>query len=279
MEWSQTSDNVMTVRMQTTGPGWEQSFLELADVHFDSPYCDRGLLKSLLNEAMERGTPVAIFGDWNDVMQGRNDPRRSLKELRKSFAGAAGYADAVVDESVAFLKPYADIIMFISDGNHDTAARKNLETDIVERICKEIGVVHFGYAGFVRFMFERDTGGHRSTKTMFFHHGHEGGKVSKGTQRSARWQEWAVADIYIGGHIHSEWRINRPRVSIAPSGKEVIDETLHISLPTLKREWNLQSGYAIERAFAPAPIGGAWLRFEHHPRARNNIHADALRAR
>jgi len=279
MEWAQTSENVMTVRMQTTGPGWRQMFLELADVHFDSPHCDRRLLKSLLDEAKEKGAPVAIFGDWNDVMQGRNDPRRSLKDLKKSFAGGGAYADSVVDESVEFLQPYADSIMFISDGNHDTSARKNLETDIVERICRSICIPHMGYSGFVRFMFERDTGGHRSTKLMFFHHGKEGGQRSKGTQRSGNWQDWALADIYIGGHIHTEWRMNRPRVEIASSGKEVVNDTLHISLPTLKNEWNMQGGYPIEKAMSPAPIGGAWLFFEHHPRVRNNIHVDALRAR
>ncbi len=279
MEWKQTSDNVVTVRMQTTGPGWKQSFLELSDIHFDSPHSDRGLLRALLNEAQEKNAPVSIYGDLLDLMQSRDDPRRSLSELKREYAEGGAYANEVIRDTVEFLRPYASNIMFISDGNHDTAARKHLDFDILDMICSLLGVPHLGYAGFVRFMFERDTGGHRASRVMFFHHGKQGGATSKGTQRSMQWQEWAVADIYIGGHVHTEWSINRPRVSIAPSGKEVVTDTLHISLPTLKNEWNLTSGYAIEKALAPAPIGGAWLEFSHHPRTRNNIFMDARRAR
>jgi len=279
MEWAQTSENVMTVRMQTTGPGWRQRFLKLSDVHFDSPHCDRRLLKALLDDALETGSPISIYGDWFDAMQSRNDPRRSLSELRKEYAGAVAYADALIDDSIEFLRPYASNIMHISTGNHDQKMVKFLETDILARVCRELSVPHLGYAGFERYMFERDTGGHRASRLLFFHHGKEGGQVSKGTQRSAHWQEWAIADIYIGGHIHSEWRMNRPRVTLSSSGKEIVEETLHISLPTLKQEWAMQGGYAIEKAMAPAPIGGAWLVFEHHPRVRNNIHVDALRAR
>ncbi|KKN74827.1 hypothetical protein LCGC14_0387200 [marine sediment metagenome] len=279
MEWSHTSENVITIRMETTGQGWRQPFLKLADVHFDSPFCDRRLLRALLDEALEQNAPVSIYGDWHDAMQSRNDPRRTLAELRKEYAGVVAYGDALVEDSVEFLRPYAPILMHISDGNHDVKMRKYLETDLLERVCNTLGVPHMGYAGFERYMFKKNTGGHKSSKLLFFHHGKEGGVVSKGTQRSARWQEWAVADIYVGGHVHNEWRINRPRVTVAPSGKEVVDETLHISLPTLKNEWKLKGGYSIERAMAPAAIGGAWLVFEHHPRCRNNIHVDALRAR
>ena len=279
MEWERTSENVVTIRMETTGKGWRQEFLKMSDIHFDSPYCDRKLLRALLEEAQETGAPVSIYGDWLDAMQSRNDPRRSMSELRAEYAGADGYTNAIIDDSIEFLRPFADNIMLISDGNHDTKARKHLDTDVLDIICNALGISHLGYAGFERFMFKKDTGGHKSSKLLFFHHGKEGGKVNKGTQRSAHWQDWADADIYFGGHIHNEWRMNRPRVSIAPSGVEVVEDTLHVSLPTLKREWNLNSGFAIEGAMGPAPIGGAWLFFAYHPRVRNNIHFDALVAR
>jgi hypothetical protein len=279
LNWERTSKNVVTIRLTTTGAGWQQSFLKMADVHFDSPYCDRRMLKSLLEDAQERNAPVSIYGDWYDAMQSRDDPRRSLSEMRKEYAGVVAYADALLEDSVEFLRPFAKNIMLLSDGNHDTKLRKHLETDIVQRLCDALGILHLGYSGFERYMFRKDTGGHKTSRLLFFHHGKEGGVVSKGTQRSARWQDWVVADAYFGGHVHQEWIVNRPRVTVALSGKEIVTDTLHVSLPTLKNEWNLAGGFSIERAMAPAPIGAAWLSFEYHGRCRNGLLMNALRAR
>lgn len=69
----QTSRDVVTLRHCGVGADWRQRYLLLADVHFDSPHCNRRLLRSLLTEAQETGAGVFVFGDWFDGMQGRDD--------------------------------------------------------------------------------------------------------------------------------------------------------------------------------------------------------------
>lgn len=77
MEFEQTSKNVLTVRMDVRGAGWEQYFLLSSDHHFDSTHCDRSLLKEFFDKAKERKAKHLIFGDMFDLMQGRDDSRRN----------------------------------------------------------------------------------------------------------------------------------------------------------------------------------------------------------
>lgn len=283
MEWQLCDDNVVEIRCDIPNSTWTQKFLKLADVHFDSPYCDRSLLRKLLDQAKEESAPVSIYGDWFDAMQSRDDPRRSMKELRKEYAGEDAYADFLVDESVEFLRPYADIILNFGRGNHDTKVIKFLHTDVVRRLCRELDVPDMGYSGFEIYKFEftyKGKGkGSRTSRSLFFHHGKEGGSVNKGTQRAARWQDWVRADVYVGGHIHQEWQMTRPYVSVTTHGKVLRGESYHISLPTFKDEWNLRGGYAIEKAMAPSPMGGAWLVFGYNRRLPNRLSIDFHRAR
>ena len=52
-----TDDSVLTIQ-HAIRAGWQHTDLLLADVHFDSPHCNRRLLRSLLTEAQETGAGV-----------------------------------------------------------------------------------------------------------------------------------------------------------------------------------------------------------------------------
>lgn len=284
MKWklAQPGGNVQIVRMTTTGVGWEQRFLKLADVHFDSVFCNRSLLKSLLNEAAEEGAPIAIYGDFVDVMQGKSDNRSDTGEMRKEYVGIPGikYLDAVVDDSISFLKPYVPWIQFISDGNHGYAVSDHVETDVVARICHALDVQHMRYSGWVRYQGKMDSGGHKWSRVEYFHHGSGGDSpVTLGVIGANRKQVAYFADIYIGGHNHNEWNANVPHAFVSNSGREIITDTLHINIPSLKDEWSSHGGFHTRTGKPPKPIGGCWMYFEHHPRMRNNINTDAVRAR
>jgi len=279
MEWAQTSENVVTVRMEYE-TGWKQDFLKVADPHFDSPYCDRKLFEALLVEAQEREAPVSILGDLFDAMQGKSDKRGTKSELRPEYAGSSTpYFDLIVEDAVEFLRPYTATILAISMGNHETAPAKYNETNLIRRVCKALDVPYLGYAGFTLYQMRRPTGGHKVRKTEFFIHGSGGGGIGQGIIKMQRRQVWVLADIYLSGHIHEEVRSTRGRCYLSASGREVVDEALHVSIPSLKGEWNLSGGFAIERELPPQPLGACWLRFEQHPRVRGGIFVDALRAR
>jgi len=41
----------------------------------------------------------------------------------------------------------------------------------------------------------------------------------------------------------------------------VQDTQLHLQLPTYKSDANAGSGFAVEKGFAPRPLGAWWIRF------------------
>jgi predicted phosphodiesterase len=275
--WDTTDENVSRVKILKSGQGWVQEFLMLSDVHFDSTHCNRKLLRILLDQARERNAPVIIFGDWYDAMQGRDDPRRSKDELMEEYKDSQ-YLDRLVMSSYDFLKPYEDIIILVAEGNHDSVIRRKLETDLIWRLSRELGVMHMGYAGWILFQFSNaESGSNRVRKEMFYHHGSGGGgEVTKGTMRAQRQAAWANADIYVGGHIHESWRMNQVRHHLSASGKPLFTDMLHICIPALKDEFNLRGGYHIEKGRPPKPIGAFWQRFYENPRKHGKVGMDAL---
>lgn len=265
-----------TLRMKTT-PDWEQQFLFLADLHFDNPHSDRGHLKYLLDQARERSAGVFVIGDFFDLMQSKGDRRQTKASLLKQYLGD-DYVDLVIDDAVEFFRPYADIMEFVSEGNHDTAILKYLETNAVARFCKALGINHMGYSGFIRCLFERATGGGRSQRTIYFHHGSGGGgEVTKGTMRAQRQAAYIDADIYVGGHIHEEWRLGGRKVGLLNSGVPAVSETLHICIPPLKDEYKMSGGWHVEKGRPPKPTGGFWLKFSFSRRKLGYVAFDALK--
>lgn len=278
VSWGPVDQDTSGVKIVKKGFGWLQDFLFLSDVHFDSPHCDKKLLKVLLDEAVERKAPIVILGDWYDGMQSRNDPRRNKDELAEEYS-VGQYLDALVMESYYFLESYKKYIVLMGEGNHDTAIRKKLETDLIWRLTRELGVQHLGYSGFMMFQFSHPKGNHRYRKELFYHHGAGGGgEVTKGTMRAQRQAAWVDADIYVGGHIHESWRMDQKRLRLTQTGKPITTDMLHVCIPAVKDEFNLRRGFHVEKGRPPKPIGGMWLRFYHNPRKHGNIAFDAMKA-
>jgi hypothetical protein len=273
-----TDDSVLTIQ-HAIRAGWEHTDLLLADVHFDSAHCNRKLLKRLLDEAKEKGAGIFICGDWNDVMQGRDDRRSDKDELRKEYK-VGHYLDAICDDSVAFLEPYRDNILALGDGNHETSILRHHETNILGRVCHALNVPYMGYAGFLKYMFAYEQNGKKSGMSsipLWFHHGAGGGgEVTKGAARAQR-EMGPVPDarIYIGGHIHRSWRIDDRRLKLTQAGKVRTERTLHLCIPTLKDEFNLFGGYHVEKGRWPRVIGGYWLKFWWSGDSDTNVEFDA----
>jgi hypothetical protein len=262
--------NVLNVRHEAVNAEWRQSYLLMADVHWDNPFCDRKLLTAHLEMAQRTGAGVLIIGDWFCAMQGKYDKRASKDAIRPEHQGG-NYLDLLVDTSADYLAPYKDRIVCIGDGNHETSIRNHLETDLLERLCTRIGVQHMGYSGFVRFMFSR-AGGGRASKRLFFHHGSGGGgPVTKGVIQTNRRAASVDADIFVTGHIHESFALENPIVRLSDSGQELIEQQWHIQCPTYKQEYDLHGGFHVERGRPPKPLGAWLLTFERRMGRRATI--------
>ena len=133
---------VIEVRMKYK-KGFKQPFLLSSDVHYDNPKCDRDLYHKHLDQAKERGAGVFCFGDFFCLMQSRKDRRGSKSDIRPEHNGS-NYFDLVINEAAKKMAPYSQNIILFSDGNHETAVVKNMETNPLERL---VAILNHQYNG------------------------------------------------------------------------------------------------------------------------------------
>lgn len=255
-----TNGDVLTLRHHHVASGWEQRYLLMADVHFDSPFCDRRLLTKHLDQARDQDAGIMVFGDWFDAMGGRNDRRATKSGLRKQDS-EDNYFDRLVYRSAEYLEPYAPWIALITPGNHCKAVLQHNETDLMERLCRELGVPCMGYSGFIRFMFAAgNNSGKRGSRTLYWHHGAGGGgPVTKGVIATNRRAASVEADIFVQGHIHEAWVVENVMATLSDSGQVRYRPQYHVCLPTYKDEYKMAGGYHVEKGRPPKPLGAWWL--------------------
>ena len=271
---------VLAVECDNVGAGWRQRFAIISDAHFDNPFCDRQLLKSHLEQAKQDDAGIILLGDWFDAMQSRDDPRRSASSMKPEYM--IDYLDTILDESVEWLKPYARNILFISEGNHESAVRRKLQTNLVKRLARGLSVHAMPYSGWVQFSFSSGDGDKKRARTrlnVYYHHGSGGGgPVTRGTIGTNR-RSAILSNVHavLTGHIHESWVVWVPQVAISDYGKIYRFEQLHLQSSTYKREFDEYEDYHTERGRGPKPIGGSWLTFWYENSVRGRIRYDGGR--
>lgn len=272
---SQIGKNAFRINFElTANKDWEAWLLLQSDPHFDSPKCERIMLKRHLDEAKEKGAAVHINGDLFDAMGGKYDKRSSKSDLRPEYKRDT-YLDEIVEDAARFLAPYAHNIVTIAEGNHETAIKNRLEIDLIQRLIgilnKETGSkIQFGhYAGWLKLCFltgkyKNGTSRHNTSVLLHYDHGYGGGgEVTSDTiqhqRRSARFPD---ADIIVSGHTHDHWTKDIARNRFSDNGNPYNDVQTHIKIPSYKNDYGTGSGgWCIEKGHAPKVLGAYWIRF------------------
>jgi hypothetical protein len=276
VEVKRLSDLVLQMKVQYQPE--PTRYLLLSDVHFDHPYCDRDLFFRLMDKAKEDGAGVLFNGDFFCMMQGRMDKRGGKGKVRPEHQGP-DYFNLVITEAAEKLAPYADIILMMGDGNHETSVLKWNEINPLDSLCTLLkyktgaDITRQGYHGYVKFSFHANNGGRRRSALMYHHHGKYGGEVTKGVLGVNRYGANIRADIYWSGHTHDLWHVTNPYLHVTPSGKVVTRRAHHIKTGTFKDEFNRKGGFGVERINKPAAKGGYWLEFEEF---RGSDHEDLI---
>jgi UDP-2,3-diacylglucosamine pyrophosphatase LpxH len=242
------------------------TLLLLSDIHFDSAYCERKLLKETLDQALEKDAIIMFNGDFFDLMQSRNDRRGTKSSLRKEYLGD-NYFDLVIDDAFNFLKPYAKNIAIMADGNHETAITKNYETNPLDRLCYILrkdgnsNVEHTGYQSWVNVHFEFEKNAFTSYNIKL-HHGSGGNaRVTKGVIEHNRMSSYVEgADLIWLGHTHTQYCMHNTVERLNNnSGFEVrLERVHHIRTGCWKQEYK-EGGWSVEKGFSPSEIGGYWV--------------------
>jgi UDP-2,3-diacylglucosamine pyrophosphatase LpxH len=253
----------------TYGKDEDIKILIASDVHYDNPKCNRELFFDHLKKAKAIGAKVIIKGDLFCLMQGKYDPRRSKKEIRPEH-NVANYIDAVIESAVDELGEYADTIMFVSEGNHETAILKNLETDVLTRFVEKfnerykVNVIKGGYRGWIIIRKEKIKNKFTSYK-IYYHHGYGGGgEMTKGILQHSRMNMHIEnADAIVMGHVHEMYiqvgcteYFDNSHMAFKPKTRNIYN----IRTATYKDEFGgIDGGFHIERGRAPKPLGGVFL--------------------
>jgi len=218
----------------------------MSDVHVDSIFCARKLLKRDLDTAKQDEEWIIINGDFWDAMQGRKDPRGRLDELRPELK-TEKYFDAIVDMAVAFLEPYQENILLMGYGNHETSVIRHNGTDLIQRTVGALNngrkhrIQTGGYAGWIRFMFQTGRNTSRGRIAYNYHHGKGGSAfVSDGIMDDKRAGVYVPdADIVHFGHNHKEYVHTVARQRLNGKGIVEHDYQLYVRSPGYKSPYAL----------------------------------------
>lgn len=269
-----TRHNPAAITLEVTARSTEKLSIMLAsDVHFDSSMCDISLFEKHLKLAEERKSPVIIAGDLFDAMQGRDDPRRSIEELKAEYK-VSNYFDAIVLDASALLRKYKVPYYIIGLGNHETSVLNKISTNLVERLCYDLRLhgqkaEAMGYWGYIRFMFKYRNGNANKSKMLYYHHGTSTNAiVTKGVIDTNRQGVYLQApDFVLNGHNHHAYCLPIQVERLNQKTMEPYTESVwYLRTPGYKKSpGDSQStwGYGAERHRSPTPRGCMFLDLEY----------------
>jgi len=242
--------------------GSEFNYLFLFDVHYDSIACDRQTLKRVLDEAKEKNAKIIFGGDFFDVMGGKFDKRTKKSDIRPEYNVGSYFTD-IKKDAKKFLLPYKDQIVLMILGNHEESINQRHEFDLLGDFIETLNpsILYGDYDGFIKFMFSYDgKEGGRLSKLMYYTHGSGGNApVTNGAIQSARRQDTVDADMYISGHIHTEYQMPRTMFKVTEGHKIITQKKYHWQVGTFKLTHGVWSKMKGHKA---ANIGGLWVTFK-----------------
>lgn len=253
-----------------------------SDIHFDNPKCDRELFFEHLKKIRALGGKVLINGDLLCLMQGKFDPRRSKADIRPEH-NKPDYLNAVINDTVDQLSPFADVIAFVGQGNHETAILKNLEMDILAEVVARLNernktnILYGGYRGWIIIRQQTSARGMWQSYKIYYNHGFGGGgEMTKGILQHSRSNMYIEnADAIWFGHVHESYALptmteyfdNHPN-SYKPKTRYIYN----IRTATYKEEFaDTPGSFHIERGRPPKPMGGIFLHLEKTRDKNNHI--------
>ena len=239
------------------GQSYEQWVLLMSDEHFDSPTCDRTLLRKHHEEAKAKNAPIFKFGDVFDCMGGKYDPRTHKGEIRPEH-NVKDYFDAITRDAHKFYEGYD--IAFISNGNHEESVLHRHETDLIGNLTGRLGCARGLYDGFLRFSFSNEAGSAKRHFDMYYNHGGGGNSpVTKGVISTNRRGVAYDADLFVSGHNHNRWHVEIMRRFVDQMGNVKAKAQNHINMGTYKDTPKNRDRF--EAGFSEPNKGGVWLRF------------------
>jgi predicted phosphodiesterase len=173
----------------------------IGDIHFGNKY----FVEKLLDDALEfvrrnrRRTRIILMGDLMEVAT-KTSVGRSVYD--ENYPTQRQYEIAVEK-----LKPFADLIDFVVEGNHEERIIRDTSFEIIQEFCHRIGRpdAYGKFEGLVNYRM-----GSGLTYSVYVHHGATGGTTESSVANALlKQRERALAHIYLMGHTHKLFSFSR----------------------------------------------------------------------
>ena len=267
MGWEITDQEAGVHRVTLSGQSYPRLWVHLSsDWHIDNPKSRMDIIENDLRHIKKLGGMSLVAGDLLDLMGGKYDKRSSKDAVRPEHQHGS-YLDRVVDTTAEFLKPYADVMGLITQGNHETAIYARHETCLITRLVERLRAWGSpcragGYNVWVQFLARSSEGKASAQWQLYYHHGSGGDSPSTmGIGGLQRVNMFVNADAILSGHIHSKNLSHVCRERLTGRGQRKVTETALIRTSTYKDEYEPLSGWHIEKGRGPRPFHrpGYWL--------------------
>jgi len=185
----------------------------LNDLHIGAPEADLDLLKRCIKFALdnEKNTRILLNGDMIEGVT-----RLSKGDIYTQRLSPKEQVDVVVE----LLEPVKHLIDAVTIGNHDDRIERETSIDVVEMICRYLGIRerYLGTRGIVGF----NVGGHNYSVDM--HHGTGGGGTVAAVENAMKRLWKSDSDVMYCGHWHKEFSKPIKRFAIDHESNIVLDE-------------------------------------------------------
>jgi predicted phosphodiesterase len=242
------------------------SVLFVGDMHLDNPKANRPALKRVLQDAVDNQSAIVILGDVFDAMQNAGDRRGSKTDLLARYTGRDDYLTALVEDVASFLAPYAQNIVLLLQGNHESSVSKHHGIHLEQALAYELRklgspVVTPGYQTYCAFKFAFNSDADKADTTVPFwvtHGSGGGGPVTRGViQAQRRAVTYPDARFVVSGHVHNSYFVAHEQHRLAPSLQTFDTEQEHYVVGAWKNEHAAGSGWWVERGGNPR-LPAAW---------------------
>ncbi len=183
-----------------------------SDFHLDNPAFDFPFWKEEFDSS--KGAYRFINGDWADFIL-LQDKKRYVKS-RDKFEGD-DIINQIIDKSENILKPYANEILMIGDGNHERSILKYHSLDPTSMLIRSLNahktdktnlIKHGSYSGFIVLVFRHGKSSRTRRYVIYYNHGTGGtSEVTKGIINFNR-RQYFRSDLIWLGHTHSKVQVD-----------------------------------------------------------------------
>lgn len=181
-------------------------FALFSDLHADAKYCQKNKLIKNLKWAYDNTDGILLNGDIYSCLMPKDLKRFTLSH---AIAERDDYKDFIIDYVFDdILKPFADKIMLIAMGNHESTVLKYLGTNPLNDLRRQIksaggNAILGDYQNLIRFKFAHGDNSKIRNYEIWTCHG-----MGAGAKRSRGSLEWDIvysrydARLYWMGHNH-----------------------------------------------------------------------------